>query len=56
MEEEDIIFAKDYANENKLTLIFCLCPNANLYIENKLPPIDLFVKHDLPSCVRNRQL
>ena len=46
MGEEDIIFAKDYANENKLTLIFCLCPNANLYIENKLPPIDLFVKHD----------
>jgi len=45
MPEEDIAFAKDCASENKLTLIFCLCPNANLYIENKLPPIDLFVKH-----------
>ena len=46
MPEEDIVFAKDYAKENDLRLIFCLCPNANLYIENKLPPIDLFVKHD----------
>ena len=46
MPEEDIVFAKDYAKENDLTLIFCLCPNANLYIENKLPPIDLFIKHD----------
>ena len=46
MPEEDILFAKDYAVENKVTLIFCLCPNANLYIENKLPPIDLFLKHD----------
>ncbi|MEI6811133.1 MAG: amidohydrolase family protein, partial [Candidatus Nomurabacteria bacterium] len=24
----------------------CLCPNANLYIENKLPPIELLLKHD----------
>ncbi len=44
--EEDIVFAKDYAKENKLTLPFCLCPNANLYIENKMPPIELFMKHD----------
>jgi cytosine/adenosine deaminase-related metal-dependent hydrolase len=46
MPEDDIVFAKEYASENKLTLIFCLCPNANLYIEGKLPPIELFVKHD----------
>ena len=26
--------------------IFCLCVNANLYIENKLPPIDLFIQND----------
>jgi cytosine/adenosine deaminase-related metal-dependent hydrolase len=25
--------------------IFCLCVNANLYIENKLPPIDLFFQN-----------
>jgi len=46
MGEEDIVFAQDCANKNHLTLVFCFCPNANLYIENKLPPIDLFVKHD----------
>ena len=26
--------------------IFCLCVNANFYIENKLPPIDLFLKNN----------
>jgi len=26
--------------------IYCLCVNANLYIENKLPPIDLFIQND----------
>ena len=26
--------------------IFCLCVNANLYIENKLPPIDLFLQNN----------
>ena len=25
---------------------FCLCVNANLYIENKLPPIDLFLQNN----------
>ena len=29
-----------------LEAIFCLCVNANLYIENKLPPIDLFLQND----------
>jgi cytosine/adenosine deaminase-related metal-dependent hydrolase len=46
MPEEDIIFANDYARENGLKLIYCLCPNANLYIENKLPPVNLFMKND----------
>ena len=38
--KEDILFAKQFAKQNNLTLIFCLCPNANLYIENKLPPVE----------------
>jgi len=46
MQEEDLEFANEYAKSNGLTLIFGLCPNANLYIENKVPPVDLFVKHD----------
>jgi aminodeoxyfutalosine deaminase len=27
-------------------LYFCLCPNANLYISGKLPPVDLLLEHD----------
>ena len=45
MPEEDIVWANTYANENGLKLIYCLCPNANLYIENRLPPVELFIKH-----------
>lgn len=29
----------------------CLCPNANLYIEDKLPPIDLLADHSLNLCI-----
>ena len=44
--EEDILFAKEYARNNNVELIFCLCPNANLYIENTLPPVNLLLKHN----------
>ncbi|MBC7934639.1 MAG: amidohydrolase family protein [Rhizobacter sp.] len=37
--QADIDFA-----QNKLS--FCLCPNANLYIENVLPPVELLVQND----------
>ncbi|MEO5593546.1 MAG: amidohydrolase family protein [Chitinophagaceae bacterium] len=43
MPQEDIAFANDYAKENGLTLVYCLCPNANLYIENKLPEAEKFI-------------
>ncbi len=36
--QADIDFAKD--------LIYCICINANLYIENKLPPIDMLYKNN----------
>jgi cytosine/adenosine deaminase-related metal-dependent hydrolase len=45
MSEADILFAKTHAAKYNLTLVYCLCPNANLYIENTLPPVDLFIKH-----------
>ncbi|NCU02875.1 MAG: amidohydrolase family protein [Chitinophagaceae bacterium] len=45
MPEEDIIWANDYAANNGLQLVYCLCPNANLYIENKTPPVHLFQQH-----------
>jgi aminodeoxyfutalosine deaminase len=46
MPEEDIVFANNYAAENGLKLIYCFCINANLYIENKVPAIENFIKHD----------
>lgn len=42
MPEDDIVWANDYATSNRLQLVYCLCPNANLYIENKVPPVALF--------------
>lgn len=46
MPEEDIVWANDYAANKGLQLVYCLCPNANLYIENKVPPVQLFQQHN----------
>ncbi|RXK59860.1 amidohydrolase [Lacibacter luteus] len=40
--EEDIVWANEYAAANGLTLVYCFCINANLYIENKVPAVALF--------------
>jgi aminodeoxyfutalosine deaminase len=59
-----------YTNEADLTgalgqyenLFFCLCPNANLYIEDRVPEIPLFLKHKIrmvigtDSLASNQQL
>jgi len=45
MPEADIIWANAYAAKNGLKLVYCLCINANLYIENKVPPVELLIKH-----------
>ena len=45
-QQQDINFINQNKNEDQL-ISFCLCPNANLYIENALPPINLFLKNDL---------
>ncbi len=37
--EEDI----DCVSQHPIELFFCLCINANLFIENKLPPIDILL-------------
>jgi cytosine/adenosine deaminase-related metal-dependent hydrolase len=44
MPAQDISFAKEYASNHGLSIVFCLCPNANLYIETKLPPVTELVK------------
>lgn len=43
--EQDIDFAIEYAKKNLSGIHFCLCVNANLYIENKMPPIKTLMKH-----------
>lgn len=48
IEEEDILFAKRHADQYGLTIFYCLCPNANLYIEDRLPPVELLLKHNCP--------
>jgi cytosine/adenosine deaminase-related metal-dependent hydrolase len=45
IKEDDIVFAKAHAAKHGLNLVYCLCPNANLYIENRLPPIDLLLQY-----------
>jgi len=44
--QPDLDFIDQQKNEHQL-ISFCLCPNANLYIENALPPIDLFLKNNV---------
>jgi len=44
--EEDIKMSKQQAATCNQELFYCLCVNANLYIENKMPPIDLFRKNN----------
>ena len=41
--QDDITFAK----RNHQNLYWCLCPQANLYIENSLPDVDLFIRENL---------
>jgi len=43
--QKDIDFINEHKNKTQL-VSFCMCPNANLYIENTLPPVNLFLKND----------
>lgn len=43
--EDDILFAEKVAKTNGQEIFWVLCPNANLYIENSLPQINLLRKH-----------
>jgi aminodeoxyfutalosine deaminase len=42
--EEDILFAEQFSSTQEI--YFCLCPNANLYIENILPPVEMLIKNN----------
>jgi cytosine/adenosine deaminase-related metal-dependent hydrolase len=43
---QDILLANQQAIQNKQTIYWCLCPNANLYIENKMPDIELLRRYN----------
>ncbi len=44
--QEDIEFANQQSKICNQQLFWCLCPNANLYIENKLPPVELLKQNN----------
>jgi cytosine/adenosine deaminase-related metal-dependent hydrolase len=44
---EDVRFAQSHFNE----AYWCLCPNANLYIENILPDIDMLMAEGATLCI-----
>lgn len=44
---EDVLFAQNMHP----ALFWCICPNANLYIENTLPPIELLRKVNTNICI-----
>lgn len=46
-QEADILAVKEQLNN----YYFCLCPKANLYIENRMPPVPLLIKHEMPLCL-----
>ncbi|PIF03062.1 MAG: amidohydrolase [Draconibacterium sp.] len=46
---QDIAFLKQQRDMSKT--YFVLCPQSNLYIENQLPPIDIFKQENLTICI-----
>ena len=45
--KEDIELIKHYSLADELDVTLCLCPRANLYIENRLPDILMFIKEGM---------
>ncbi|MFI5220510.1 MAG: amidohydrolase family protein [Bacteroidia bacterium] len=45
--KEDIQFAHHYS----INIYWCFCPNANLYIENKLPDYKTFIEENAKCCI-----
>ena len=47
MPKEDVQWANEYAASNNIKLVYCFCINANLYIENKTPPVEMLMKNNV---------
>jgi aminodeoxyfutalosine deaminase len=48
---EDIDWAMDLAAKRGLKLYCCVCPNANLYIENRLPDLEMLRESGIPIVI-----
>ncbi len=48
---EDIQFIKSQISNLKSQIYFCTCPNANIYIENKLPNYNYFIEENIPLTI-----
>lgn len=49
--KQDIEFIKQYSGVDSAEVALCLCPNANMYIENRLPDIPLFINEGMKICL-----
>lgn len=45
MQQQDLDFIQKNKPQNQF-ISFCLCANANLFIENTLPPVEMFLKNN----------
>ena len=45
--ESDISYAQTIFSNENAPLYFCLCPNANLYISNLLPDVEMLVRNNV---------
>ncbi len=45
--QEDVVFA----NSGRNSVYWCLCPNANMYIENTLPDVPMLMANDCMICI-----
>ena len=46
--EKDLAFLKPQTTNHKPQTVFCLCPNANLYISNSLPDVNMLMQSAVP--------
>lgn len=44
--EDDVAFCKSYPEQLNSPFFYCICANANQYIEQKMPPIELLLKYN----------
>ncbi len=49
--KEDIRFATSHISDLRSHIFWCTCPNANLYIENRLPNYNYFIEKNVPVTI-----